>query len=851
MKIKLSEESIAQARARKPAPLEGLASLFDRFGDAPPRRDLVYRGGVVPPRRNLVYRGGDSFIPKSPGVLPAGVTTKPFQTPTGVWSFTATPNANIPSATGNISGVAKPQMSSPLPSANPQAGGIRSGGLEATPKFSQPKSSLMYGSKAPTPPISQQLPTQFKTPYTTTQIKSGGISTIATHPGTSLNLKGGTPTPTSVFSGGQGNLPFMNPAEVAAGDAASRAANVADIQRTVATQKAAGTYKPGTAYELAGSSVKSEVKGIAKQLQAGNITRAQAVEQVRGLVGQKGLPKVNLLSIPTANSPGIISGNPLVVKPFRMQTPAGGAPPVAAAGAPVVGGTAPVAAAGAPTSSVAGAVEKAGASTASKAGAIAKGVGKFGVMGAAYYGADKATQAVGNLLGLRDPNKEGPQTFDTVAAPASWGAAEMGLKAGSNIIGRKTISQGLGRAFGQGAVSALAYSGGSKLGGMAADALGIENQWGRLGMETGGGVASMLGANMAQRAATTAATQAASKQGLGAVARLGLRGLGLGLRALGPVAAVAGAAEAGWSAGRAIGNEIGGSETSRARTAEMGVLDLTKETLGLAGSDAAREQEIQTAGEEATKRQQAYFASGGQERLAAGEAERKANQGAAGDQKVAAEYKKLGREKFLDIYGQKELDTIRRAGLVSENYKGKIKMNEKNIKQNLFETIQQITSTQTKTPAAATLKPNPGVAPESSTDEVNPTDKQPEKDKTKKSGLYELYLNKLQNKLEESEGYKGINQAAYGYNPAAGRKTARLAKRYDTEPMVDWSGDTSAETPKNSAKPIEKVSNPDEFVSQEVKSLMSKAQEQGIELSHGRAQEIAIKKLKKHLGQQD
>ena len=115
--------------------------------------------------------------------------------------------------------------------------------------------------------------------------------------------------------------------------------------------------------------------------------------------------------------------------------------------------------------------------------------------------------------------------------------------------------------------------------------------------------------------------------------------------------------------------------------------------------------------------------------------------------------------------------------------------------------------------------------------------------------MQESYYNRLSSKLDEA---MGIEQSAYGFNPKGGRKVHRLAKRFEQEPMVSWSGD-SATVEDLPAEPSQDMhaTDAEAFVKKHVMDLMSAAQEKGIEMTHGEAHKIATQRLKQHLGQAD
>lgn len=115
--------------------------------------------------------------------------------------------------------------------------------------------------------------------------------------------------------------------------------------------------------------------------------------------------------------------------------------------------------------------------------------------------------------------------------------------------------------------------------------------------------------------------------------------------------------------------------------------------------------------------------------------------------------------------------------------------------------------------------------------------------------MQESYYNRLSSKLDEAIG---IEQSAYGFDPKGGRKTYRLGKRFEQEPMVSWSGD-SATVEDLPAEPSQEKPDTDAeaFVKKHVMDLMSAAQEKGIEMTHGEAHKIATQRLRQHLGQAD
>ena len=115
--------------------------------------------------------------------------------------------------------------------------------------------------------------------------------------------------------------------------------------------------------------------------------------------------------------------------------------------------------------------------------------------------------------------------------------------------------------------------------------------------------------------------------------------------------------------------------------------------------------------------------------------------------------------------------------------------------------------------------------------------------------MQESYYNRLSTKLDEA---MGIEQSAYGFTPKGGSKVRRLAKRYEQEPMVSWSGD-SATVEDLPAEPSQDMhaTDAEAFVKKHVMDLMSAAQEKGIEMTHGEAHKIATQRLKQHLGQAD
>jgi len=134
-----------------------------------------------------------------------------------------------------------------------------------------------------------------------------------------------------------------------------------------------------------------------------------------------------------------------------------------------------------------------------------------------------------------------------------------------------------------------------------------------------------------------ASSVAGAAAGAGTAALLGVGGAA-GFGALGAIAG-------GWQAGRAIGKALGVDQE------DIGIVDLAKETAGF--GQHGRSKEIEKAGEAAMRRQAAAVATPEYK-------ERKKEGERASDEAVAAEYKKLGPDKFKEIYGQEEFDKLQK-----------------------------------------------------------------------------------------------------------------------------------------------------------------------------------------------
>ena len=141
-------------------------------------------------------------------------------------------------------------------------------------------------------------------------------------------------------------------------------------------------------------------------------------------------------------------------------------------------------------------------------------------------------------------------------------------------------------------------------------ALGIENQWGQLAVDLGAGTVGSAAGEVAQKLGT----KGAQKIGEKLLGKAATAAVGKGLGVLGPVGAVAAAAQTGWDVGRAaqemvsdkFGAQDAASKSARAATKEMSFWDLTKETLGFGQAGRAAEQEaaLQKAEQERLERLQ-------------------------------------------------------------------------------------------------------------------------------------------------------------------------------------------------------------------------------------------------------
>jgi len=97
--------------------------------------------------------------------------------------------------------------------------------------------------------------------------------------------------------------------------------------------------------------------------------------------------------------------------------------------------------------------------------------------------------------------------------------------------------------------------------------------------------------------------------------------------------------------------------------------------------------------------------------------------------------------------------------------------------------------------------------------------------------MQESYYNRLSSKLDEAIG---IEQSAYGFDPKGGRKTYRLGKRFEQEPMVSWSGDSTEEAPDLEPESQERP-HIDDVVAPHISTLIAAADKNQIDLGHGEA----------------
>ena len=103
-------------------------------------------------------------------------------------------------------------------------------------------------------------------------------------------------------------------------------------------------------------------------------------------------------------------------------------------------------------------------------------------------------------------------------------------------------------------------------------ALGIENQWGQLAVDLGAGTVGSAAGEVAQKLGT----KGAQKIGEKLLGKAATAAVGKGLGVLGPVGAVAAAAQTGWDVGRAaqemvsdkFGAQDAASKSARAATKE-------------------------------------------------------------------------------------------------------------------------------------------------------------------------------------------------------------------------------------------------------------------------------------------
>ena len=110
----------------------------------------------------------------------------------------------------------------------------------------------------------------------------------------------------------------------------------------------------------------------------------------------------------------------------------------------------------------------------------------------------------------------------------------------------------------------------------------------------------------------------------------------------------------------------------------------------------------------------------------------------------------------------------------------------------------------------------------------------------------EEYYQRLNARLNEE---LGVNFAAYASNPKAHRKARLYQKQLETRPDMSWSGDSTVEAPDLAPPSAERSADPEGFVKAQVIDLMTKAQEKGIEMTHGEAHKIATDMLRKKVNQ--
>ena len=108
------------------------------------------------------------------------------------------------------------------------------------------------------------------------------------------------------------------------------------------------------------------------------------------------------------------------------------------------------------------------------------------------------------------------------------------------------------------------------------------------------------------------------------------------------------------------------------------------------------------------------------------------------------------------------------------------------------------------------------------------------------------YYDRLNKMLNEN---LGVNFSAYKADPKSHRKARLYAKQLETRPEMSWSGDSTVEAPDLPKQSGSNDIDAEAFVKARVIDMMSKAQEKGIEMTHGEAHKIASDMLKKHMGQ--
>jgi hypothetical protein len=417
---------------------------------------------------------------------------------------------------------------------------------------------------------------------------------------------------------------------------------------------------------------------------------------------------------------------------------------------------------------------------------------------------------IGAEIGLSQLTRSGSESLfgnETQAAKAAnIGAEATGMWAGGKMMGGNTPF--LSTLGGVAALNMFAEPG-ANLGIDVAHRLGAERG---SAAEMGGAVAGAVGvgapAYVAGQATTNALVNKFAETGLGqglktastAVADSAVGKAASGaLRYLGPVGAVAGAAQTGWSIGRMFGDRMtvgpnglqwtgtsndSGDQAASAQTQGMGVVDLAKETLGFgqAGREAAQDK----VGAEIKAKQKEYESS--------------------------QQYADTAKQDWRNLP-----DLVKRGNISNEDAMKQLDSYEK----------QAGVGTDTQA-VRARLK------------QYGPIGENME---------HNQYYHKLKTLLEQknknviniSEEGLGINFSGYEANPKAQRKARVYQKQLETRPEMSWSADSATVQDLPTTKQANGGIDPVAAVKNTVIKLMTDAQSKGIEMTHGEAHKMAMK----------